>query len=155
SGGEGLPSPLGAISIPDQVQWPYMQQWNFSVEHELPKNVLLSVAYVGSKGTHLTRQYDLNQLDPIPAGQNPYIQNNLGAITTGDCNSIAFGPDGQPTEASIQGTLGAAPVTVTDTHVLQNLFVACGSNGSASSYYRRFQGYGTVTRIDNSANSIY
>jgi len=64
---ESAPSPLGAISIPDHVQWPYMQQWNLGFEHEFPKNVLLSVAYVGSKGTHLTRQFDLNQLTPIPA----------------------------------------------------------------------------------------
>ena len=153
--GDNLSSPLGAISIPDQVQWPYMQQWNIGIEHEFPKNVLLSVAYVGSKGTHLTRQYDLNQLTPIPASANPYLLNNLGGITANDCGSFTFDASGQPVSAAVQGTLGAAPVAVTDTHVLQNLFVACGSNGSASSYYRKYQGYGTITRIDNSANSIY
>ena len=155
SSGDNLASPLGAYSIPDKVQWPYMQQWNFGIEHEFPKNVLLSVAYVGSKGTHLTRQYDLNQLTPIPATENPYVVNNLGAITGNDCSNFTFGDDGQPTQAVIQGTMGAAPVTVTDAHVLQNLFVACGSNGSASNYYRKYQGYGTITRIDTSANSIY
>ena len=61
----GPPSPLTPISIPDKILWPYMQQWNLGVEHELPGNVLLSVAYVGSKGTHLTRQYDLNQLTQV------------------------------------------------------------------------------------------
>ena len=158
-GSESAPSPLGAISIPEQVQWPYMQQWNLGFEHEFPKNVLLSVAYVGSKGTHLTRQFDLNQLTPIQAAQNPYVANNLGAITADDCNSITTNSDpadpnfGQPISASIQGTLGTAPVGVTDTHVLQNLFIACGNNGS--NYFRKYQGYGSITRIDNSANSIY
>jgi hypothetical protein len=160
SGGTGgAPSPLSAISIPSQVQWPYMQQWNLGFEHELPSNVLLSVAYVGSKGTHLTRQYDLNQLTPIPASQNPYVVGNLGAITASDCASINTNPDptdpnfGQPISASIQGTQGTAPVAVTNQHVLQNLFVACGQNGA--NYYRKYQGYGSITRIDNSANSIY
>jgi len=172
--GDNLSSPLGAISIPDRAQWPYMQQWNFSVEHELPKNVLLSVAYVGSKGTHLTRQYDLNQLTPIPASQNPYVLNNLGAIApqdlsqainpNGDCGNFTLfnnpvNPDdpqnGQPISAVISGTNRQTLVNVTDPHVLQNLYVACGLNGSASNYYRKYQGYGTVTRIDNTANSIY
>ena len=136
-----------------------MQQWNIGFEHELPSNVLLSVAYVGSKGTHLTRQYDMNQLTPIPASENPYVVNKLGAITGNDCSSIATDPNpgdanyGQPISANVQGTLGVAPVFVTDQHVLQNLFVACGNPGA--NYYRKYQGYGSITRIDNSANSIY
>jgi hypothetical protein len=32
---------------------PYAQQWNFDIERELPGNTALSVAYAGSKGTHL------------------------------------------------------------------------------------------------------
>ena len=164
AGPAGPPSPLGAISIPDQVQWPYMQQWNFGFEHELPSHVLLSVAYVGSKGTHLSRQYDLNQLNPIPASENPYVLNNLGAMTAADCNSIKVDPNsadqnfGQPVSASLMGTQGTTPVAIsnatpTGLHILQNLFVACGNNGA--NYYRKYQGYGGITRIENSANSIY
>src|SRR5258708_21688714 len=101
-----------------------MQQWNLGFEHELRKNMLLSIAYVGSKGTHLTPQYDLNQLTPIPSGQNPYVVNKLGAITSNDCDSIQTNTDsadpnfGQPVSASIQSTLGTAPLWVTDTHIL-------------------------------------
>jgi hypothetical protein len=171
-GPAGPPSPLTPISIPDKILWPYMQQWNLGVEHELPGNVLLSVAYVGSKGTHLTRQFDLNQLVPIPASQNPYVLDKLGAIAdkgvnpvhpAGDCNDFTFFNDptnsmnpqnGQPISAIITGTQGTTPVTVTDTHVLQNLFVAC-NNTSASNYYRHFQGLGSITRVEPSANSIY
>jgi hypothetical protein len=32
----------------------------------------MTVAYVGSKGTHLSLQRDINQLYPISSGQNPY-----------------------------------------------------------------------------------
>ena len=39
----------------------YLQTWNFSVEHELGKESVLEVAYLGSKGTHLGRKYDVNQ----------------------------------------------------------------------------------------------
>jgi hypothetical protein len=41
----------------------YVQQWNLSVERELPAGFLLSAAYVGSMGTHL-EQYSqqINQI---------------------------------------------------------------------------------------------
>jgi len=32
---------------------PYSQQWNLTVERELPRNFFLTVSYVGTKGTHL------------------------------------------------------------------------------------------------------
>lgn len=32
---------------------PYIQQWNLSVQRELPGNILISAAYVGSHGSHL------------------------------------------------------------------------------------------------------
>jgi hypothetical protein len=38
--------------IPNQA-YGYMQQWNFGVEQALDKNSTLTVAYAGSKGTHL------------------------------------------------------------------------------------------------------
>ena len=171
-GPAGPPSPLTPISIPDQINWPYMQQWNLGFEHELPRNVLLSVAYVGSKGTHLTRQYDLNQLTPVPNGENPYVQNNLGAISipcpipsncpvggnpinaAGDCGNFSFDATGLPTSAVISGTLGTSLVNVTDPHVVQNLFVAC-NNAGANNYFRSYQGYGSITRVEPTANSIY
>ena len=32
---------------------PYVQQWNFNIQHQLPGNTLFDIAYAGSKGTHL------------------------------------------------------------------------------------------------------
>jgi hypothetical protein len=71
-GGAGLLFPLGVTSIENQIRWPYAQQWNLDVEHNLGAKLVLSVVYVGSKGTHLTDQRDLNQLEPAPASQNPF-----------------------------------------------------------------------------------
>ncbi len=39
----------------------YLQSWNLAVERELGRGSALQMAYVGSKGTHLSRRYDLNQ----------------------------------------------------------------------------------------------
>jgi len=44
-------------------------QYNFNVQRELPKNILIEAAYVGTKGTHLMANYNANPL--IPVGFNP------------------------------------------------------------------------------------
>ncbi len=46
---------------------PYTQQWNFTIQRELPFRMLLQTAYVGTKGTHLAIQQEpVNQTDDIP-----------------------------------------------------------------------------------------
>lgn len=71
SGGNAFP--ISVTSIPTRAVWPYTQQWNFSVQRELPGKLLGSVAYVGSKGTHLTAQLNANQLVPVNGAQNPFL----------------------------------------------------------------------------------
>ncbi len=39
----------------------YLQSYNLTVERELGRGAAVEVGYVGSKGTHLGRRYDLNQ----------------------------------------------------------------------------------------------
>lgn len=45
---------------------PYLQQWNLSIQREIMKNTVLTVAYVGSHGAHLLGQQDSNP--PVPVG---------------------------------------------------------------------------------------
>ncbi len=65
--------PLNVTSIPTKVVWPYVQQWSFSVQRQLPWSLLGSIAYVGTKGTHLTAELQVNQLVPVNASQNPFF----------------------------------------------------------------------------------
>jgi hypothetical protein len=60
----GITAPLSlhATQLPSLI--PYAQQWNFTIEQRLANNMLLSVAYVGSKGTHLLGIVDINQAAP-------------------------------------------------------------------------------------------
>jgi hypothetical protein len=45
---------------------PYSSQWNLTIERQLPQEVLLSVAYVGNKGTRLTSSLQpINVLNPF------------------------------------------------------------------------------------------
>jgi len=42
---------------------PYVQSWNLNVQQSIAKAASIEIGYVGSKGTHLTRVYDVNQTD--------------------------------------------------------------------------------------------
>jgi hypothetical protein len=64
--------PLNVTSIPPKAVYSYTQQWSLSVQREMKRNVLATIAYVGTKGTHLTAVRDLNQLQPLPDSLNPF-----------------------------------------------------------------------------------
>jgi hypothetical protein len=53
---------LHATQIPNKV--PYSQQWNFTIERKLARGLVLTTAYVGSKGTHLLGLVDINEAYP-------------------------------------------------------------------------------------------
>ena len=145
-GGGGLsPSfPFSFTSIPSKVIWPYMQQWHFDIQHEMPHKTVVTVSYVGSKGTHLGRQIDLNQLHAVPASQNPYkpgepiggvIDPSSGQSTHDDCGTMTT-----PSGVAITGQAAT------------NLAVACGADPNP---FRPFYGLSTITRLEPTASSIY
>ncbi len=61
SGGPAIPS---ASWVENPFRDGYVQQWNFNVQHELTSSMGFTVGYVGSKGTHLDRAYDVNEPAP-------------------------------------------------------------------------------------------
>ncbi|MEO7650590.1 MAG: TonB-dependent receptor, partial [Bryobacteraceae bacterium] len=68
------PAPSPNTLSPD-ITTTYLQQWNLNVQRQLGSATTLSVAYAGSKGTHLVRSRDLNQPRPAPgdvAARRPY-----------------------------------------------------------------------------------
>jgi hypothetical protein len=65
--GDRVAYPLDVTSIPSKEVWPYVQQWSFSAQRQLPKDMVATIAYVGSKGTHLSAELQLNQLQPLTA----------------------------------------------------------------------------------------
>ena len=128
----GAQLPLAVKSIPTKAIWPYVQQWHLDVQKELPSNIVGTLSYVGSKGTHLTLQRNLNQLYSVPASLNPYLPGQ--AISQDDCDTM---------------TVNGEPVTG---QVADNLSVACGANANI---LRPIPGYGDITRLEDTANSNY
>ena len=80
--GDPLFFPLSVPSIPTRAVWPYVQQWHLDLERDILHKALLTIAYVGTQGTHLTRQRDLNQIHAIAPGLNPYKPGEpMGGLT--------------------------------------------------------------------------
>jgi hypothetical protein len=67
SGGAAAKSfPPNIAAIASRMPAPKVVSFNFGVQRELPKSVILDVSYVGTLGRHLTRTLNLNQL-PVGA----------------------------------------------------------------------------------------
>jgi hypothetical protein len=142
--------PLNVTSIPTKADWPYAQQWSFSVQRELPWNLLGTVAYVGSKGTHLTAELQVNQLIPVNASENPF-------------------QSGQPLTSDICTGFGAGVFTVNGQSIssgqpgYNNLLAACAGlalqiptpNALRQPGYVIAPGLGQVFSLQNIANSNY
>ena len=55
----------------------YIQNWNFSVQRQFPGQMVVELAYTGSKGTRLQRQIVLNLAEPLgPQAVVPDLSNN-------------------------------------------------------------------------------
>jgi hypothetical protein len=89
----GAATSLGqALSVWDaHPKSPESYQWNFGVQQQLPSDILVEAAYVGSRGLHLTHNFDINTLDPkylslgtalqaqVPNPFQPYV--TVGALS--------------------------------------------------------------------------
>ena len=159
--------PLNLTSIPSKTVWPYVQQWSFGAEAQLPSDTFASISYVGSKGTHLVEQWQANQLAPVSDSNNPFP-----AGSPIDTNGTCFfaDPPSAATASSFVSIYGTPLYYSQNPTAYTALYAAC--NGSPAPYnasgtpagqaitfdansLRPWQGIGRVQRIDNVASSIY
>jgi hypothetical protein len=136
--------PLGVNAIPTKAIWPYIQQWHFDIQRELLPNTVAMVSYVGSKGTHLNRQTNLNQLFPVPLSQNPYKPGEpINAPDPTDNNN-------PHDDCGTMQTVSGANITG---QAAVNLGVAaCGANADL---FRPFPGYSDIAHLEWAASSVY
>jgi hypothetical protein len=151
--------PLNVTSIPTKAVWPYVQQWSVSVQRELRGSMVATVAYVGSKGTHLTAQRQINQLPAVSTADNPFPKGvpfipELSFYTTpavGDC-------------AAYSGSFNLVSGAVVNPGdpAYNNLLAACfGYRSKYAGYFsdpnglRQYMGFGRIISLENSANSTY
>ena len=82
-------NPFNALfGIDPALRVPYVQQWNFGLQHEIGWQTVLEARYLGNKGTKLVRGLDYNQVivrengfvdDVIRARSNGFLALDAGA----------------------------------------------------------------------------
>ncbi len=168
----GASFPLNVTSIPTKAVYPYTQQWSLSVQREVRKAMVAQLAYVGTKGTHLTAVRDLNQLQPLGNGLNPFGPGQ--PITASVCQNGAN--NGGFLLAGLNSVTMGAPITVPSSGVIGpsnpgyiNMFIACTGNpgfastgtakpqklGISADAVRPYPGFSNVISVENIADSEY
>ena len=88
--------PLAALfTIDPRLRTPYVQQWNFGIQHDLGWDTVFEVRYVGNKGTKLLRAFDFNQ---VVLRENGFLDDFLRARSNGFLAEAAggFNPEFDP-----------------------------------------------------------
>lgn len=159
----GVTFPLNVTSIPTKAVYSYTQQWSLSIQRGFTSSLVASLAYVGTKGTHLTAEQDLNQLPPLASSLNPFP---AGQPITGDiCEAGSSGtfPVGGTTEGN--GSTTSPGIGLGQPGYI-NMAIACSgspgfvSNGGAplgisADTVRRYSGFSNILSVANIANSNY
>jgi len=143
--------PLGVVAIPTKVSWPYVQQWHFDIQDEVARNTVATLSYVGSKGTHLTRYTNYNQLPPVAASQNPFLVNHEpmgGSCGTQDAFNVPTNGTTPMGVAVPYGGVGVWSPAV-------DFGLANGCANLIADPFRPFPGYGNINHLEDKASSIY
>ncbi len=155
--------PLNVTSIPTKEHYSYTQQWSLSVQRELRKDIVGTVAYVGTKGTHLTAIRNLNQLQPLPSSLNPFP---AGSPLTSDICGVGAQSGVFPVSGTFTGTgVTSSPGIGPNQPGYINAFIACtgspgfksGNNvlGVSADTLRPYIGYSNIISLENTAVSNY
>ena len=148
--------PLNVTAIPTKVVWPYAQQWSFGIQRQLRNNTVATVSYIGSKGTHLTLERNLNQLHVLPLSQNPFSPGE--PLTLLDCTVPPTGFQGTfPGDGMMPFLLQNGTIVTPQNPAYVHLQAACASPNipNVNSLPRPYSGLGQVLSLENVANSNY
>jgi hypothetical protein len=159
------------VTVFDQkYQMPTVHQWNLNFQYELPFGFVAQAAYIGRRGTHLQRAYDINQIDAAPIlkdflamqsnlskGCNPDGLNCPTGVT-GQLISIVNYPSSIPNspKGPLSQTFVNSGTTITDLN--QNgagNFAGRIEQTTLALKLRPNQQFATITYIDAGGDSYY
>jgi hypothetical protein len=124
-----IPTSPGINAVSADRRNPYHQQWNMTLETEVLPNTSVRASYVGNRGTHLERNFNLNDPAPAPGNVQPrrpyqpwgaitYLESGRSSIThqlqlgavRRFASGLAFQFEYQYTHALGEHTFGNAPM---------------------------------------------
>lgn len=148
-----------------KLQLPTSHQWSLSIQRELPGGLTLQSAYIGRRGLHLFRSYDINQInaDPILKDFN-IMRSNIGKGCLADGTSVVTSTVNCTTGQSVSMVTSklVTPAFVTSsttrTELQQNeagAFAERIENTTLAMNLRPNQQFSRITYIDSGGDSYY
>lgn len=146
------------------LKLPTVHMWNMAVQRELPGATVVSLGYIGRRGTRLYRSWDMNQIDAAPILPSFLaMQRNAGISGCRPDGTMASGapcPGAVPVPLLQQGITNAAFVnsSATVTDLAQNAagnFAGRLEQSTLNARLRRNQQFSQILFIDNGGDSIY
>lgn len=165
---QGSAPSLGAFD--QNIGIPTVHDWNLNIQRELPWGMVAQVGYVGKRGTHLLRGYNLNQTRLRPEVIASF--NALKANSAAGCTNRAQGtgcPTGYtPQAVGILLQLADAAFlnsAATTTDLAQNAVAnlanridtnfEIGARGVAANYFRPNPQFSSLFYLDSGGDSYY
>lgn len=154
-----------ASAMDPNLKIPTTQQWNLSIQRDLGHDMVLEVSYVGSHSIHLSRGYDLNQLNLSPAFLTSFRTARANLV---NCGNVLGSAGCGSSVGLLQTILGSALSTTTattpllnnaaatlaqtiDTSYFTQMIAATGNAG----YFRPNPQFGTILYFDTYGNANY
>ena len=152
-----------------QIGLPTVHQWNLSIQRELPMDWVGQVSYIGRRGTHLLRSYDINQINGDSILPSFLL---MRTNVRNGCNADGSRPATAAATACIGATVGQAIPLVTSgaltaalvnaaaarTEILQNeagAFAERIENNTLALRLRPNQQFNRITYLDSGGDSYY
>ena len=146
------------IAFDPNLKLQTVHEWDFTIQRQLPKGILMEAGYIGKRGMRLLRGYDLNQINADPILPSFLImQQNVAKGCQPDGTGCATG---QPVPIVTSGAVTAAFVnsSTSKTDLSQN-----GAGNMAGRIEQNFLGlhlrpnqqFGTITYLDSGGDSYY
>lgn len=136
-------------AVDPNLQTPYVQQWNLSIQREIGWDSSITVSYVGNKGTKLYRAIDLNQVQINGNGFlqafNTVRQNGFAAVAAGKAFDPCYTPGGSDCTDN-----NPAMKYFNDNFLYGSLFTTTGYNNLIDQYIQQ----GEVGELANLYHSI-
>src|SRR5262249_46843118 len=157
---------------------PSVHEWDLTIQRELPARFVAEIGYVGKRGTHLYRAYDINQIDvhqPGFLGSFLIAQQNVLNGCRPDGSNCPVGVTGQVPTLLMQltnSTFGSATSFINSSTSVNNFKLSSignlaqridqrtGANaittlGFPANYFRPNPQFGQIFFFDSGGDSYY
>ena len=142
----------------ENAVWPYAQQWSFGIQRSIPGNILTTISYVGSRGTHASHWSGTSTSCTHYLERESVFGPNE-PLTLADCTvtPTSFPPSEAPGNGVVPFLLQNGTLVSPQSPAYVHLQAACASPNipNVNSAALPYQGLGQALSLENVAVSTY